>query len=154
MGDESWDDGVPADKGVLNDAVCRGAVCFLRRCHCPCATEVIAVKMVMAVIRPHKLAEVRQALAQIGIVGMTVSEVRGHGRQRGQVERYRGAEYVVDLLPKVKVEIAVPDAQVDEVVAAIVQSARTGEIGDGKVFVLSLDDCIRVRTGDRGEEAL
>jgi nitrogen regulatory protein PII len=112
------------------------------------------VKMVMAVIRPHKLAEVRQALAQIGIVGMTVSEVRGHGRQRGQMERYRGAEYVVDLLPKVKVEIAVPDEQVQEVVAVIVQSARTGEIGDGKVFVLPLDDCIRVRTGDRGEDAL
>jgi nitrogen regulatory protein PII len=107
-----------------------------------------------AVIRPHKLAEVRQALAQIGVVGMTVSEVRGHGRQRGQVERYRGAEYVVDLLPKVKLEIAVPDEQVQEVVAAIVQSARTGEIGDGKVFVLPLDDCIRVRTGDRGEDAL
>ena len=116
--------------------------------------EVIAVKMVMAVIRPHKLAEVRNALAQIGVVGMTVSEVRGHGRQRGQVERYRGAEYVVDLLPKVKLEIAVPDEQVDKVVAAVVQSARTGEIGDGKVFVLSLDDCIRVRTGDRGEDAL
>jgi nitrogen regulatory protein P-II len=112
------------------------------------------VKMVMAVIRPHKLNEVRQALAQIGVVGMTVSEVRGHGRQRGQVERYRGAEYVVDLLPKVKLEIAVPDEQVQEVVAAIVQSARTGEIGDGKVFVLSLEDCIRVRTGDRGEDAL
>jgi nitrogen regulatory protein PII len=116
--------------------------------------EVNAVKMVMAVIRPHKLAEVRQALAQIGVVGMMVSEVRGHGRQRGQVERYRGAEYVVDLLPKVKLEIAVPDEQVQEVVAAIVQSARTGEIGDGKVFVLSLEDCIRVRTGDRGEDAL
>jgi len=149
-------------------AVCRGAVSFfcsvsvirksqrryyaLRFTHHD--TEVIAVKMVMAVIRPHKLAEVRNALAQIGVVGMTVSEVRGHGRQRGQVERYRGAEYVVDLLPKVKLEIAVPDEQVNEVVAAVVQSARTGEIGDGKVFVLPLEDCIRVRTGDRGEDAL
>ncbi|MCS7223853.1 MAG: P-II family nitrogen regulator [Armatimonadetes bacterium] len=112
------------------------------------------MKMLVAVIRPHKLAEVRNALAQVGVVGMTVSEVRGHGRQRGQVERYRGAEYVVDLLPKVKVEVAVPDDQVSEVVAAIVQAARTGEIGDGKVFVLPLDDCIRVRTGDRGEDAL
>ncbi len=112
------------------------------------------MKMVMAVIRPHKLAEVRHALAQVGIVGMTVTEVRGHGRQRGQVERYRGAEYVVDLLPKVKLEIAVPEEQVPEVVAAIVQAARTGEIGDGKVFVLPLEECIRVRTGDRGEDAL
>ncbi|MCX7643182.1 MAG: P-II family nitrogen regulator [Armatimonadetes bacterium] len=112
------------------------------------------MKMVHAIIRPHKLHEVKAALAEIGISGMTVIDVRGYGRQKGHVERYRGAEYTVDLLAKVKLEIVVRDDQVDEVVDVIMKAARTGEIGDGKIFVTPVEEAIRVRTGDRGEDAI
>src|ERR1041384_1704995 len=112
------------------------------------------MKLVEAVVRPHKLQDVKSALADIGIVGMTVTDVRGCGRQKGHVERYRGSEYTVDPLSKVKVEVAVREAQVEEVVKTIVGSARTGEIGDGKIFVRPIEQVVRVRTGERDEEAL
>lgn len=110
--------------------------------------------MIHAIIRPHKLHEVKAALAEIGVSGMTVIDVRGYGRQKGHVERYRGAEYTVDLLAKVKLEIVVRDDQVDEVVDVIMKVARTGEIGDGKIFITPVEEAIRVRTGDRGEDAI
>lgn len=112
------------------------------------------MKMIHAIIRPHKLHEVKAALSEIGISGMTVVDVRGYGRQKGHVERYRGAEYTVDLLAKVKLEIVVRDDQVDEVVDVIMKAARTGEIGDGKIFITPVEEAIRVRTGDRGEDAI
>ena len=112
------------------------------------------MKLIEAVIRPHKLQDVKSALTDIGVVGMTVTDVRGSGRQKGHVERYRGSEYTVDLLSKVKIELAVADAQVEQIVATISESARTGEIGDGKIFVRPLEQVIRVRTGDRDEDAL
>ena len=112
------------------------------------------MKLIEAVIRPHKLQDVKSALADIGVVGMTVTDVRGCGRQKGHVERYRGSEYTVDLLSKVKIEVVIGDAQVDEVVETIREAARTGEIGDGKIFVRPVDQVIRVRTGDRDEDAL
>ena len=109
---------------------------------------------VEAVIRPEMLDDVKSALDEIGIVGITVVEVRGHGKQRGYTQRYRGAEYAVSLLPKVKVETVVDDSQVDEVVNTIVAAARTGEVGDGKVFVLPVADVVRVRTGESGVAAV
>lgn len=112
------------------------------------------MKMIFAVIRPHRLQDVKDALADIGVVGMTVTDVRGAGRQKGQVERYRGSEYSIDLLAKVKIEVAVLDHQCEGVVQAICKAACTGEIGDGKIFVLPLDGSIRVRTGERGEDSL
>jgi nitrogen regulatory protein P-II 1 len=112
------------------------------------------VKKVEAIIKPFKLDEVKKVLADLGIAGLTATEVKGFGRQKGHAEMYRGAEYVVDFLPKVKVEVAVSDALVAKVVDAITRTARTGKIGDGKIFVLTLDEVIRVRTGERGEEAL
>lgn len=112
------------------------------------------MKLIEAVVRPHKLQDVKSALADIGVVGMTVTDVRGCGRQKGHVERYRGSEYTVDLLSKVKIEVVIADAQVDEVVSTIREAARTGEIGDGKIFVRPVDQVIRVRTGDRDEDAL
>jgi nitrogen regulatory protein PII len=112
------------------------------------------MKMIFAVIRPHRLQDVKDALADIGVIGMTVIDVRGAGRQKGQVERYRGSEYSIDLLAKVKIEVAVLDRQCEEVVEAICKAAYTGEIGDGKIFVLPLEDSIRVRTGERGEDSL
>ena len=112
------------------------------------------MKLVTAIIKPFKLEGVKEALAQLGIDGMTVTEVKGFGRQKGHTEVYRGSEYTVDFLPKVKVEIAIADAMEDKVVAAIIQAARTGEIGDGKVFVASLESAVRIRTGERGEAAL
>jgi len=112
------------------------------------------MKMIFAVIRPHRLQDVKDALADIGVVGMTVIDVRGAGRQKGQVERYRGSEYSIDLLAKVKIEVAVLDHQCEEVVEEICRAAYTGEIGDGKIFVLPLEDSIRVRTGERGEDSL
>lgn len=110
--------------------------------------------MVFAVIRPHRLQDVKEALADVGVVGMTVTDVRGSGRQKGQVERYRGSEYSIDLLAKIRLEIAVLDDQCEEVVQAIRKAAYTGEIGDGKIFILPLEDSIRVRTGERGEDSL
>jgi nitrogen regulatory protein PII len=112
------------------------------------------MKMIFAIIRPHRLQDVKEALADVGVVGMTVTDVRGAGRQKGQVERYRGSEYSIDLLAKIKLEIAVLDDQCEEVVQAIRQSAYTGEIGDGKIFILPLEDSIRVRTAERGEDSL
>lgn len=112
------------------------------------------MKMIIAIIRPHRLQDVKEALADVGVVGMTVTDVRGAGRQKGQVERYRGSEYSIDLLAKIKIEVAVQDDQCEEVVQSIRKSAYTGEIGDGKVFILPLEDSIRVRTGERGEDSL
>ena len=112
------------------------------------------MKLIMAVIKPFKLEEVRQALLPLGVEGMTVSEVKGFGRQKGQAEIYRGAEYEVNFLPKVKLEIAVNEDVVDQVVEAVTGAAQTGKIGDGKVFVYSLDSAVRIRTGDTGSEAL
>jgi nitrogen regulatory protein P-II 2 len=112
------------------------------------------MKLITAIIKPFKLDEVREALSAIGIQGLTVTEVKGFGRQKGHTELYRGAEYVVDFLPKVKIEAAVADAVVDQVVEAIEKSARTGKIGDGKVFVQSLEQVIRIRTGETGDAAL
>jgi len=112
------------------------------------------VKKVEAIIKPHKLDDVKAALTQSGVQGMTVSEVRGFGRQKGHKEQYRGAEYTVDLVPKVKVEVVVGDAAVAAVVEAIMRAGRTGEIGDGKIFVSSLESVVRIRTGEKGEAAV
>ncbi len=111
------------------------------------------MKMIFAIIRPHRLQDVKEALADIGVVGMTVTDVRGAGRQKGQVERYRGSEYSIDLLAKIKIEVAVLAEQCEEVVQAIRKAAYTGEIGDGKIFILPLEDSMRVRTGERGEDS-
>ena len=112
------------------------------------------MKKIEAIIKPFKLDDVKEKLASVGVKGLTVSEVRGFGRQKGHTEIYRGAEYVVDFLPKIKIETVVPDSAVAEVVEVICQAARTGKIGDGKVFVLPVEDCIRIRTGERGGEAI
>jgi nitrogen regulatory protein P-II 2 len=112
------------------------------------------MKLVTAIIKPFKLDDVRQALTEIGAQGITVTEVKGFGRQRGHTELYRGAEYVVDFLPKMKVEIAVDDARAEQVIEAIMNTARTGKIGDGKIFVVDLDQVIRIRTGETGPQAL
>ncbi len=112
------------------------------------------MKLVAAIIKPYRLDDVREALSEIGITGLTVYEVKGFGRQKGHTELYRGAEYVVDYIPKVKLEIAISDDQVDAAVDAIVESAKTGKIGDGKIFVTPLESVVRVRTGETGDSAL
>ena len=112
------------------------------------------MKLITAIIKPFKLDDVRQAIADIGVQGVTVTEVQGFGRQRGHTEIYRGAEYRVDLLPKTKIEIAVDDTVVDQVIEAITNVARTGRIGDGKVFVMQLDQAVRIRTGESGADAV
>ena len=112
------------------------------------------MKMVTAIVKPFKLDEVREALSAIGVQGVTVTEVKGFGRQKGHTELYRGAEYVVDFLPKVKIEAAVDDSVVDRVIEAIEAAARTGKIGDGKIFVTSLEQVVRIRTGETGKDAL
>ncbi len=112
------------------------------------------MKLVVAIIKPFKLDDVREALAEVGVQGITVTEVKGFGRQKGHTELYRGAEYVVDFLPKIKLEVAVVDDQLDRVLEAIQQSARTGKIGDGKIFVRQLDQVIRIRTGELDHDAL
>ena len=112
------------------------------------------MKKIEAIIRPFKLEDVKIALVNSGIVGMTVSEVRGFGRQKGQVERYRGSEFTVEFLQKLKVEVVVEDEKVNSVIDAIAEAAKTGEIGDGKIFISSIDSVIRIRTGDTDEEAL
>jgi nitrogen regulatory protein P-II 2 len=112
------------------------------------------MKLVTAIIKPFKLDDVREALSDMGVQGVTVTEVKGFGRQKGHTELYRGAEYVVDFLPKVKIEAAVDDALVDQVIEAISNSANTGKIGDGKIFVVNLEQAIRIRTGEIGPEAL
>ncbi|MDE2254087.1 MAG: P-II family nitrogen regulator [Betaproteobacteria bacterium] len=112
------------------------------------------MKMIMAIIKPFKLDEVREALSGIGVTGITVTEVKGFGRQKGHTELYRGAEYVVDFLPKVKIEAAVPDTLVERTIEAIETSARTGKIGDGKIFVSAIEQVVRIRTGETGGDAL
>lgn len=112
------------------------------------------MKMITAVIKPFKLDDVRETLAGIGVQGVTVTEVKGFGRQKGHTELYRGAEYVVDFLPKVKIEVALPESMVDGAVEAILNSARTGKIGDGKIFISDLKEVIRIRTGETGDEAI
>jgi nitrogen regulatory protein P-II 2 len=112
------------------------------------------MKLVKAIIKPFKLDDVREALSEIGVMGITVSEVKGFGRQKGHTELYRGAEYVVDFLPKVKVETVVDDDQVEKVIDAISQAANTGKIGDGKIFVINVEQAVRIRTGESGSEAL
>jgi len=112
------------------------------------------MKLITAIIRPFKLDEVRDALAQAGVTGLTVTEVKGYGRQKGHTELYRGAEYVVDFVPKIKIEAAVPDARVDVVIDAICEAARTDKVGDGKIFVLDLHQAVRIRTGELGDDAL
>ncbi len=112
------------------------------------------MKLVTAIIKPFKLDDVREALSEVGVAGITATEVKGFGRQKGHTELYRGAEYVVDFLPKIKLEAAVAEDQVDKVVEAIIGAARTGKIGDGKIFVSPLEQTIRIRTGETGREAL
>src|SRR5512138_529528 len=111
------------------------------------------MKKIEAIIKPFKLDDVKRALSGIGVTGLTVTEVKGFGRQKGHAELYRGAEYVVEFVPKVRVEIAVPDALVSRVIDAILSEARTGKIGDGKIFVSPLDEAVRIRTGERGQDA-
>lgn len=112
------------------------------------------MKMITAIIKPFKLDDVRQALGEIGIQGMTIEEVKGFGRQKGHTELYRGAEYVIDFLPKVKLQLAVKDDQVEQAVDAIIHAANTGKIGDGKIFVTAVEQVIRIRTGETGADAL
>jgi nitrogen regulatory protein P-II 1 len=112
------------------------------------------MKKIEAIIKPFKLDDVKEALFEVGISGITVSEVKGHGRQQGHTELYRGAEYVVDFLPKLKIEIVVKEEEVEKVIEAIIQSARTGKIGDGKIFVMPVEKAIRIRTGEEDEEAI
>jgi nitrogen regulatory protein PII len=112
------------------------------------------MKLITAIVKPFKLDDVREALSEIGVQGITVTEVKGFGRQKGHTELYRGAEYVVDFLPKIKIEVAVADAVVDQTIEAITKAANTGKIGDGKVFVSPLEEIIRIRTGETGEDAI
>ena len=112
------------------------------------------MKKIEAIIKPFKLNEVKDALHELGLLGMTVSEVKGFGRQKGHTEIYRGSEYTVDFLPKIKIEIVLPDSQVDAAVQSIINSAKTGKIGDGKVFISEIQDAIRIRTEERGEKAV
>jgi nitrogen regulatory protein P-II 1 len=112
------------------------------------------MKLIVAIIKPFKLDEVREALAEIGVSGLTVTEVKGFGRQKGHTELYRGAEYIVDFLPKIRVEVALPAAMAESAIDAIVKTAHTGKIGDGKIFVMPLEQAIRIRTGESGADAL
>ncbi len=112
------------------------------------------MKLISAIVKPFKLDDVREALSEIGVQGITVTEVKGFGRQKGHTELYRGAEYVVDFLPKVKIEIAVADSLLDTTIETIIKSANTGKIGDGKIFVTALEQIVRIRTGETGEEAI
>ena len=112
------------------------------------------MKLVKAIIKPFKLEEVKDALSEIGVEGMTVSEVKGFGRQKGHTEIYRGSEYTVDFLPKVKIEIAIADALASKVIEAVVEASQTGKSGDGKIFILPIEEAVRIRTGEKGEEAL
>jgi nitrogen regulatory protein P-II 1 len=112
------------------------------------------MKLITAIVKPFKLDQVREALADVGVTGLTVTDVKGFGRQKGHTEVYRGAEYIVDFLPKIKVEAVVPDALCDRAVEAVINAARTGRIGDGKIFVQSIEQVIRIRTGETGDEAV
>jgi nitrogen regulatory protein P-II 2 len=119
-----------------------------------CPDREDCMKLVTAIIKPFKLDDTREALSQIGVQGITVTEVKGFGRQKGHTELYRGAEYVVDFLPKIKIEVAVADSLLDQVIEAVTQAAHTGKIGDGKIFVTGLEQIIRIRTGETGEAAI
>ena len=112
------------------------------------------MKLVTSIVQPHRLDNVRLALTEIGFAGLTVTEVRGYGRQKGHTEIYRGAEYTISFLPKLKIEVALPDERVDDAISAITRAARTGKIGDGKIFVVDLESALRVRTGETGDSAL
>jgi len=112
------------------------------------------MKQITAIVKPFKLEEVRESLAEVGVTGLTVTEVKGFGRQKGHTELYRGAEYVVDFLPKVKVEVVVKDADLDRSIEAIIKAAKTGKIGDGKIFVTTIDQVVRIRTGETNEDAV
>ncbi len=112
------------------------------------------MKLITAIVKPFKLEEVREALAEVGVTGLTVTEVKGFGRQKGHTELYRGAEYVVDFLPKVKIEVAVKDAEVERSIDSIVKAAKTGKIGDGKIFVTNIEQVLRIRTGETGDSAV
>ncbi|HEY4084544.1 MAG TPA: P-II family nitrogen regulator [Bryobacteraceae bacterium] len=112
------------------------------------------MKRIEAIIQPHKLDEIKGALIAIGVTGMTISEVRGHGRQKGHTEVYRGAEYRVDLLPKVRIEMVIPESRLEQVVDTLVSAARTGKIGDGKIFISPIEEVVRIRNNERGESAL
>ena len=122
--------------------------------HSPVRTQKTNMKKVEAIIKPFKLEEVKDALAEIGVEGMTITEVKGFGRQKGHTEIYRGSEYTVDFLPKIKLELVLPDSQIDAAIAAIVKAAKTGKIGDGKVFVSKIEDAIRIRTEEKGDSAV
>ncbi len=112
------------------------------------------MKKIEAIIRPFRIDDVREALAEIGVKGMTLTEVKGYGRQKGHTELYRGSEYQIDFLPKLKLEVIVPEAMVDKVVETIIKAAKTGQVGDGKIFISAVEDAVRVRTGESGEDAL
>ncbi len=112
------------------------------------------MKLITAIVKPFKLDDVREALSDIGVQGMTVTEVKGFGRQKGHTELYRGAEYVVDFLPKVKIEVAIDDSMLDQVIETITKSASTGKVGDGKIFVMNLEEVVRIRTGETGPAAV
>jgi nitrogen regulatory protein PII len=112
------------------------------------------MKKIEAIIRPFRIDDVREALGEIGVKGMTLTEVKGYGRQKGHTELYRGSEYQIDFLPKIKIEVIVPDRQADKVVDTIVNAAKTGQVGDGKIFIYNVEDAVRVRTGESGEDAL
>jgi nitrogen regulatory protein P-II 1 len=112
------------------------------------------MKKIEAIIRPFRIDDIREALAEIGIKGMTLTEVKGYGRQKGHTELYRGSEYQIDFLPKLKIEVVVPDALADKVVDTIIKAAKTGQVGDGKIFISPVEDAVRVRTGESGEDAL
>ncbi len=112
------------------------------------------MKKIEAIIKPHKLEDVKEALTSIGISGMSVTEIKGFGKQKGHTELYRGAEYVIDFIPKIKIEVVIPDEMVEKAVEVIIKAARTGKIGDGKIFIIPVEDAIRIRTGERGDNAL
>ena len=127
---------------------------MIERARCPADRKEPDVKKIEAIIKPYKLEEVRDTLGEIGITGMTVSEVKGFGRQKGHTEIFRGSEYTIEFMPKIKLDLVVSDGQSERAVRAIIQSAKTGKIGDGKVFVSHIEDAVRIRTDERGEEAI
>lgn len=142
----------PSGDGCSQSGIRHAQTVIVSRKTVPAAGK--PVHKVEAIIKPFRLDEVKDALEEAGILGMTITEVKGFGRQKGKTELYRGAEYVVDFIPKIKVEVVVPDDMVDPIVDAIEQAAKTGRIGDGKIFVTPLSDAVRIRTGERGDAAL
>jgi nitrogen regulatory protein P-II 2 len=138
----------------LGSALCHARLKFFAAARSGCHAREIFMKLIIAIIKPFKLEEVRDALTAIGVQGMTITEVKGYGRQKGHKEIYRGAEYAVNFLPKVRIDVAVEDSQVDRVVDAINNAAKTGQIGDGKIFITALDHAVRIRTGETDTDAL